>query len=216
MSFFNKKLKKKKDGLKRDGSGTTLMENTKKKTKIKKKDLNKLISIISRNCKKLYQITNMSRGNEEVLLDDFFFQEFHNKVLKDRAHLQNLLEKSKLSKKMNKEVEQTLDQISDVLKFSDKSLGIANSKIELKEEKEKQKENQKIGQLLEVSKKNPKEKKRRSTVDGYPKEKQKPQIGILVTSLTQKDSSEEFDDFFKNRQRRYSGSHIFKKEKQKY
>ncbi|KAJ6237304.1 e3 ubiquitin-protein ligase traip [Anaeramoeba flamelloides] len=217
MSFFNKKLKKKKNGLKEVGSGTTLMENTKKKkTKTQNKDLNKRITAISRNCKTLYQITNLSRGNEEELLDDFLFQEFHNKVLEDRSTLQNLLEKSKLSKKMNKEVEQTLDQISDVLKSTDKSLEIANSKTksnkgkEKEKEKEKKKEKEKIEQLLEINTTPTRERKRRATVNDSPRGKQKPQLDLFVPLLARKDSSEKFDDFFTRRQRRYSGSRFYK------
>ncbi|KAJ6237230.1 hypothetical protein M0813_26785 [Anaeramoeba flamelloides] len=232
MSFLRKKSKKQKKFLQRADSGKNLMENKEKKTtKTQNKDLNKRITGIVRDCKTLYQITNLSRGNEEELLNDFLFQEFHEKVLEDSSALQNILEKSQLTKKMNKEVEQTLDRINNVIKFTDKSLEIAKSKIKLQEEKEKEKEKEKetqkeketkkekekekTEQLLEVNTTPTRERKRRATVNGSPKEKKKPEIDLLIPSLKRKDSSEMFDDFFTRRQRRYSGSRLYKDEKQK-
>ncbi|KAJ3432943.1 hypothetical protein M0812_21889 [Anaeramoeba flamelloides] len=214
MIFFGKKHNKKDKNKKKNferidvnrSNQNFLFDTTKTDTKIKRKkkklQLIQLIESINNDSQTLYQIINLQIGNEEDLVDDFLFQDYENKIRSYRTQFRSLIKYEGVTKKHKLEVEQTKQQLKDIIAYIDKCTQVGQEK-QRHQIKEKKIEKQSLGVV--------KKKKRRYTICNSPKEKIKPKPDLLELPKPEKNEDlDQFDEFFTKRQRRYSCSRISK------
>ncbi|KAJ3443438.1 gametogenetin-binding protein [Anaeramoeba flamelloides] len=200
-----KKTKKSKNGFDQIESGTRLIFGSPTRERKKKKQSPaKIVVSANKDCNTLYQLANLKMGKEDQLLDDFLFQDCLERINDYQSQLNNLVSVNRLKKKMKMDVEHCLQQITDLLVFVNNSVKIGTEK------KRKRKKKKKTKAKNELNLQIPSERIGMVTVNDSPKDQNKPQIGLIIPELTRQNSSEMFDDFFTNRQRRYSGSRLIK------
>ncbi|KAJ3439549.1 inhibitor of nuclear factor kappa-b kinase subunit alpha [Anaeramoeba flamelloides] len=214
MIFFRKKNSKKNKNIKKNferidvnrSNPNFLFDTPKTDTKIKrkkkKKQLTQLIESINKDSKTLNQIINLQIGNEEDLVEDFLFQDYEKKIRSYRTQFRSLIQYDGVTKKHKLEVEQTKQQLKDIIAYIDKCIQVGQEK-QRQQMKEKKIKKQTLGVV--------KKKKRRYTICNSPKEKIQPKLDLLELPKSQKhEDLDQFDEFFTKRQRRYSGSRMLK------
>ncbi|KAJ6247469.1 hypothetical protein M0813_18999 [Anaeramoeba flamelloides] len=206
MDFLRKKLKKRsKFCLTRVDSCSNLIEDsptfeTKKKKNSKRKPLN-LIKAVKRDCKTLYQLAILKIGKEDQLLDDFEFLDYVEKIKVYQDQLNYLILSKNVQKKIKLGTEHTLTEVENILIFVEDSIKIG---------KEKQQKRNVVIHKKKKKKKSPsqdfKDLNHRVPMKPLPKETPEPEIELLIPEFKIQNTSDIFDDFSLDRQRKYLGN----------